>query len=74
MSNSMAKFGSSAEQKKELWRKQNIADLLEWADRSLTDRLRALEGLTELARSMNGGALPDSPDEHDEHGRLKTSV
>ncbi len=73
MSNLLAKHGISAEREREMWRKQNIADLLYYCDLPFTEKLRFVEGMVEVARSMHGGKILNSPDEHDEQGRLKTS-
>ena len=48
------------------WRLQNIADLLRDADLPFTTKIEMIEGLIEIARSMHGGKLPRSPDEHTE--------
>ena len=55
----------SAEDRK-LWERQNIADLLYWADLPLTKKIEMLEGMEEVARSIHGGKLPRSADEHEE--------
>jgi hypothetical protein len=53
----------SAEDRKR-WERQNLADLLYWADLPFTDKIRMLEELEEVARAFHGGKLPRSPDEH----------
>ena len=53
-------------EEKELWRRQNIADLLDWADLPFTRKIQMLEEMEEVARSIHKGKLPCSPDEHDE--------
>lgn len=53
-------------EEKELWRRQNIADLLDWADLPFTQKIQMLEDMEEVARSIHKGKLPRSPDEHDE--------
>ncbi len=64
MRNLLAKHGISREQEKEMWRQQNIADLLYWADFPFTEKIKMIEGMEEVARSIHGGKLPSSPDEH----------
>jgi hypothetical protein len=71
MKNLLANYGISPEQEKEMWAEQHVADLLYWANLSFTRKLELVEGMVEVARSMHGGKLPASADEHDEHGRLK---
>jgi hypothetical protein len=66
MSNLLAKYGISPEREKAMWRKQNIEDLLYWADLPFEQKLRLVEGMVDLARSMHGGKLPRSADEHQE--------
>ena len=53
-------------EEKELWRRQNIADLLDWADLPFTRKIQMLEEMEEVARSIHKGKLPRSPDEHEE--------
>lgn len=55
----------SAEDRK-LWERQNIADLLYWADLPFTRKIQMLEEMEEVARSIHKGKLPRTPDEHDE--------
>jgi hypothetical protein len=55
-----------SEREREMWKKQNIADLLYYVDYSLTDKIKMVEGMVEVARSMHAGKLPPSPDEHQE--------
>ena len=58
---------------RKLWEKQNLADLLYWADLPFTQKIQMLEDLEEVARAFHGGKLPPSPDEHQEKsGKLKT--
>lgn len=63
MSNLLAKHGISAEREKEMWERQNLADLLFHADLPLTKKIQMLEGMEELAKSMHGGKLPKSPED-----------
>ncbi|MEO5720013.1 MAG: hypothetical protein ABIR71_00910 [Chthoniobacterales bacterium] len=63
MSNLLAKYGISPEREKEMWRRQNLADLLFHADLPLTKKIQMLEELEELAKSMHGGKLPKSPEQ-----------
>ncbi len=53
-------------EEKELWRRQNIADLLDWADLPFTRKIQMLEEMEEVARSIHKGKLPRTPDEHEE--------
>jgi hypothetical protein len=53
-----------------MWRKQNIADLLYWADLPFAKKIELVEGMEEVARSIHGGKLPPSPDEHEERTTL----
>ena len=52
------------------WERQNLADLLYWADLPLTRKIQMLEDMEEVARSIHGGKLPQSPDEHEERTTL----
>lgn len=54
------------EQEKAAWRKHRIESLVEWANLPLTRRVQMLEEMEEVARSIHGGKLPLSPDEHEE--------
>jgi hypothetical protein len=45
-------------EEREMWRKQNIADLLYWADLPLAKKIELVEGMEEVARSIHGGKLP----------------
>ncbi|MGI8438564.1 MAG: hypothetical protein ACR2NX_16960 [Chthoniobacterales bacterium] len=63
MSNLLAKYGISGEREKEMWARQNLADLLYHADLPLTKKIQMLEDMEELAKSMHGGKLPKSPEE-----------
>jgi hypothetical protein len=60
----------SVEKEKEAWRKHHIASLLEWADLPLTKKIEMLEDMEKVARSIHGGKLPPSPDEHEERSTL----
>jgi hypothetical protein len=53
----------SAEDRKR-WERQNLADLLYWADLPFTTKIQMLEDMEEVARAFHGGKLPPSPDEH----------
>ncbi len=53
-------------QDRKLWEQHNIADLLESAELSFTQKIQTLEGMIEVARSIHHGELPPSPDEHEE--------
>jgi hypothetical protein len=55
----------SAEDRKR-WKQQNLADLLYWADLPFTKKIQMLEELENVVRSMHGGKLPPSADEHEE--------
>jgi hypothetical protein len=55
----------SAEDRKR-WERQNLADLLYWADLPFTTKIQILEDMEEVARAFHGGKLPRSPDEHEE--------
>jgi hypothetical protein len=70
VSDLFAKYGISPEKERELWREQNRKDLLYWADLPLTKKIELLEGMEEVARSIHGGKLPPSPDEHEERTSL----
>ena len=63
MSNLLAKYGISAEREKEMWARQNLADLLYHADLPLTKKIQMLEDMEELAKSMHGGKLPPSAED-----------
>jgi hypothetical protein len=41
-----------------MWRKQNIADRLYWADLPFAKKVELVEGMEEIARSIDGGKLP----------------
>jgi hypothetical protein len=57
---------------RKLWEKQNLADLLYWADLPFTQKIQMLEDMEEVARAFHGGKLPPSPDEQvEESGKLK---
>jgi hypothetical protein len=55
---------------KEAWRRHHIESLLEWADLPLTKKIQMLEEMEQVARSIHGGKLPPSPDEHEERTTL----
>ncbi len=59
MANLLAKYGISGDREKEMWRERNRADLLYWADLTLTKKIQMLEDMEEVAKSMHGGKLPD---------------
>jgi hypothetical protein len=62
---------SAADRK--LWEEHNIATLREWRAIPFTRKIQMVEEMIEVARSIHGGKLPPSPDEHDEKsGQLKT--
>ncbi len=63
MSNLLAKYGISAAQEKEMWERQNLADLLYHADLPLTKKIQMLEDMEEVAKSMHHGRLPKSPEQ-----------
>ena len=50
-------------EERELWKRQNLADLLFHADLPLTKKIQMLEDMEELAKSMHGGKLPVPPSE-----------
>ena len=68
MNKALNKSLPSAE--KELWRRHHIESLLSWAGLSLTKKIEMLEEMEKLARSMHGGKLPRSADEHEERTTL----
>lgn len=53
----------SAEDRKR-WERQNLADLLYWADLPFTRKIQMLEDMEEVAKAFHGGKLPPSLDEH----------
>ena len=55
----------SAEDRKR-WERQNLADLLYWADLPFTTKIQMFEDMEEVARAFNGGKLPRTADEHEE--------
>jgi hypothetical protein len=55
-------------EERKLWEQHNIATLREWRAIPFTRKIQMVEEMTELARSMHGGKLPQSPDEHEEQG------
>jgi hypothetical protein len=69
MSEPTTKYSITPEER-EMWRKQNIADLLYWADLPFAKKIELVEGMEEVARSIHGGKLPPSPDEHEERTTL----
>jgi hypothetical protein len=48
---------------RKLWERQNLADLLYWADISFTKKIEMLEGMEEVAKAFHGGKLPPKPSE-----------
>lgn len=48
------------------WEDQNIETLRKWAALSFTERIRILEEMEEVARSIHGGKLPPSPGQRGE--------
>jgi len=50
---------------RKLWDRQNLADLLYWADLPFSRKLQMLEDMEELAKSMHGGKLPPPPPERE---------
>lgn len=63
MSNLLAKYGILPEREKEMWARQNVADLLFYADLPLTKKIQMLEDMEEVAKSMHHGKLPKSPEQ-----------
>jgi hypothetical protein len=57
----------SAEERK-LWEKHNIDTLREWRAIPFTKKIQMVEEMEELARSMHGGNLPESPSEREQQG------
>ena len=55
-----------SDREREMWRKQNIADSLYYVDLPFTAKIEMVEGIIEVARSIHGGKLPKSMDEHEE--------
>jgi hypothetical protein len=53
-----------------LWKKHNIETLREWRAIPLTKKIQMIEELEEVARSLHGGKLPPSADEHQERAIL----
>lgn len=51
----------SAEERR-LWERQNLADLLYWAELPFSQKLQMVEDMEELAKSMHGGKLPPPPE------------
>ena len=70
MSNLLAGYGISEERERAMWREQNRKDLLDWASLPLGKKIELVERMVQLARSMHGGKLPKSPDEHEERTTL----
>jgi len=60
----------SPAEEKEAWRRHHIESLLEWAHLPLTKKIQMLEEMEQVARSIHGGKLPPSPDEHEERTTL----
>jgi hypothetical protein len=54
------------EQEKAAWHRHHIESLLEWADLPFTKKIQMLEEMEEVVRSIHGGKLPRSADEHEE--------
>jgi hypothetical protein len=52
------------------WEQQNPETLRNWAQLSLTERIKIVEEMEEVARSIQGRKLPPSPDEHEERTTL----
>ena len=50
------------------WERQNLADLLYWADLPFTKKIQMLEDMEEVAKSMHGGKLPVKPSERQKSG------
>lgn len=55
-----------SDRERERWRKQNIADSLYCVDLSFATKIKMVEGIIEVARSIHGEKLPPSMDEHQE--------
>jgi hypothetical protein len=52
-------------EERKLWEKHNIETLSEWRAIPLTKKIQMIEELEEIVRSMHGGKLPSSTDEHE---------
>jgi hypothetical protein len=64
MSNLLSRYGISAEREKAMWRRQERADLLFYADLPFAQKIQMLEDMEELAKSMHGGKLPPSAEDN----------
>ncbi len=45
-------------EERKIWKQQNLADLLYWADLPLTKKIQMLEDMEEVAKALHGGKLP----------------
>ena len=52
------------------WEEQNTETLRRWAALSLTEKIKIIEEMEQVARSIHGGKLPPSPEEHEERTTL----
>jgi hypothetical protein len=64
------KIDWSCPEERRRWEEQNGEKLLEWAALSLTEKIKIMEEMEEVARAFHGGKLPPSPDEHEERTTL----
>lgn len=48
-------------EEREMWERQNLADLLYYADLPFTKKIQMLEDMEEVAKSIHGGKLPPPP-------------
>lgn len=51
---------------RKLWEEHNIATLREWRAVPFTRKIQMVEEMIEVARSIHGGKLSRSPDEHEQ--------
>lgn len=60
------KIDWSCFEERKRWERANPETLQEWAALSLTEKIKLLEEMEEIARSFHGGKLPPSADEREE--------
>jgi hypothetical protein len=67
---SVPKIDWFSPEERKRWEQQNGETLRKWAALSLTERIKLVEEMEAAARSIHGGKLPPSSDEHEERTTL----
>jgi hypothetical protein len=63
---SVPKIHKISDEERKLWREHNLQTLREWRAIPFAQKIRMVEEMEELARSIHGGELPMPPSERAE--------